>query len=130
MLSRSVHEIVWGLVFVAAAGLGTLAGILALAVRSVGFVSKTVAEAIEDVDPGPIDAMRAVGAGRLQILVFRAATVIGFFGAGGMGSCLRESVQRIESQQVAAIMFSIVAVVLVAEVLSTWARVRVARAVA
>ncbi len=61
-LSRSVHEIVWGLIFVAAVGLGALAGVLAMAVRSIGFISKTVAEAIEDVNPGPIEAMRAVGA--------------------------------------------------------------------
>jgi phosphonate transport system permease protein len=49
-LSRSVHEVVWGLVFVAAVGLGALAGVLAMAVRSIGFISKTVAEAIEDVN--------------------------------------------------------------------------------
>jgi len=67
-LSRSVHEVVWGLVFVAAVGLGALAGVLAMGIRSIGFISKTVAEAIEDVNPGPVEAMRAVGANRFQIL--------------------------------------------------------------
>ena len=69
-LSRSVHEIVWGLIFVSAVGLGALAGILAMAVRSVGFISKVIAEAIEDVHPGPIEAMRAAGANRLQVLLY------------------------------------------------------------
>jgi len=62
--------------------------------------------------------------------VFRAATVVGFFGAGGMGWYLRESVQRIASQDVAAIILSIIVVVVAAELLSAWLRGRVARAVA
>ena len=70
-LSRSVHEVVWGLVFVAAVGLGALAGILAMAVRSIGFISKSVAEAIEDVNKGPVEAMRAVGANRFQVLMLQ-----------------------------------------------------------
>ena len=69
-LSRSVHEIVWGLIFVSAVGLGALAGILAMGVRSVGFISKIVAEAIEDVQPGPIEAIRAVGGTKLQVLFY------------------------------------------------------------
>ena len=63
-------------------------------------------------------------------VTFRAATVVGFFGAGGMGWYLRESVQRIASQDVAAIILSIIVVVVAAELLSAWLRGRVARAVA
>ncbi len=96
--------------------------------------------------------MRAVGASHLQVfvfavlpqvrvawtgtsiytwdVVFRAATVVGFFGAGGMGWYLRESVQRIASQDVAAIILSIIVVVLAAELLSAWVRGRVSRAIA
>ena len=106
-MSRSVHEIVWGLIFVSAVGLGALAGILAMAVRSVGFISKTIAEAIEDVDPKPIEAIRAAGGTKFQILWFailpqiipvfvgnmifewdiniRRSTIIGLVGAGGLG---------------------------------------------
>jgi phosphonate transport system permease protein len=62
--------------------------------------------------------------------VFRAATVVGFFGAGGMGAFLREAVQRVESQQVAAIILSIVLIVIVAEFVSAWVRARIARAIA
>src|SRR5204862_4162749 len=69
-LSRSVHEIVWGLIFVSAVGLGALAGVLAMAVRSIGFISKTIAEAIEDVDPKPLEAIRAAGGTKFQILWF------------------------------------------------------------
>jgi phosphonate transport system permease protein len=63
-------------------------------------------------------------------VVFRAATVVGFFGAGGMGFFLRESVQRVESQQVAAILLSIILIVIVAELFSAWVRSRIARAIA
>lgn len=109
-MSRSVHEIVWGLIFVSAVGLGTLAGVLAMAVRSIGFISKTIAEAIEDVDPKPIEAIRAAGGTKFQILIFailpqivpvfvgnmifewdiniRRSTILGLVGAGGLGLVL------------------------------------------
>jgi phosphonate transport system permease protein len=63
-------------------------------------------------------------------VVFRAATVVGFFGAGGMGHYLRESVQRVESQEVAAIVLSIIVIVFVAEMLSAWIRSLISRATA
>jgi phosphonate transport system permease protein len=150
--ARSVHEMVWTIVLVAVVGFGMLAGTLALTVFCVGFAGKLLAEAVEAIDPGPVEAIRAAGGGELQVLlyavlpqvrvawasiaiytwdvVFRAATVVGFFGAGGMGTFLRESVQQLESQQVAAILLSIVAVVIAAEVLSAWARAQIARAAA
>ncbi len=109
-MSRSVHEIVWGLIFVSAVGLGALAGILAMAVRSVGFISKTIAEAIEDVDPKPLEAIRAAGGNKFQILWYailpqiipvfvgnmifewdiniRRSTILGLVGAGGLGLVL------------------------------------------
>ena len=113
-VSRSVHEIVWGLIFVSAVGLGALAGILAMAVRSVGFISKIIAEAIEDVQPGPIEAIRAVGGNQFQVLLYahpaadrtgrrwatmifewdiniRRSTIMGLVGAGGLGLVLLSS---------------------------------------
>ena len=150
--ARSVHEMVWTILLVGIFGFGMLAGTLALTLFCVGFAGKLFAEAVEAIDPGPVEAIRATGAGHLQVLlfavlpqvrvawagiavytwdaVFRAATIIGFFGAGGMGTFLRESVQRVESQQVAAIILSIVAVVVAAELLSSWARGRIADAAA
>ena len=143
-ISRSVHEIVWALLFVAAAGLGSLAGVLALAVRSVGFVSKTVAEAIEDVDPGPVEAMRAVGATRLQVLRYailpqvvpvvlgnlvfewdinvRRATIMGLVGAGGLGLALFRQMAASSSGGISAVVVVILALILVGEVASHHAR--------
>ncbi|NBU89710.1 MAG: hypothetical protein EBS16_10995, partial [Betaproteobacteria bacterium] len=63
-------------------------------------------------------------------VVFRASTVVGFFGAGGMGHYLRESVQTVKSRQVSAIILTIVAIVIVAELLSAWVRKRIAQAAA
>ena len=62
IITRSVHELVWAIIFVIAVGLGPLAGILALGIRGIGFVSKVVSEEIEAIDMGPVDAMRATGA--------------------------------------------------------------------
>jgi len=106
-LSRSVHEIVWGLIFVAAVGLGAFPGILAVAMRSIGFISKLTAEAIEDINPGQMEAIRATGANGFQVILYavipqilpvfvgntifqwdiniRRATIMGLVGAGGLG---------------------------------------------
>ena len=152
MACRSVHEMIWTIVLVAILGYGMLPGVLALTLFCVGFAGKLFAEAIEAIDAGPVEAMRAAGANRIQVfvfavlpqvrvvwtgtsiytwdVVFRAATVVGFFGAGGMGWYLRESVQRVDSRNVCAIILSIVAVVIVAELISAWVRNRVARAIA
>src|SRR5206468_12066692 len=133
-------------------GFGLLPGTLALTLYCIGFAGKLFSEAVEAVRPGPIEAMRATGANLFQVfifavlpqvrvawtgisiytwdVVFRAATVVGFFGAGGMGWYLRESVQQVESQQVAAILVSIIVVVIISELVSAWARKRVAAAIA
>jgi phosphonate transport system permease protein len=152
MACRSVHEMIWTIVLVAVVGFGMLPGTLAMTLFCIGFGGKLMTEAIESVRKGPIEAIRATGAGHLQTfvfavlpqvrvawagiaiytwdVVFRASTVVGFFGAGGMGHYLRESVQKVESRQVTAIILTIVAIVIVAELTSAWARARIARAVA
>ena len=106
-LIRALPELVWALVFVSAVGLGPLPGILALAVVTVGFMGKVFAEAIEVVDPRPVEGVAAHGARRLQVLGFailpqalpdllgstlyvldhnvRAAAILGLVGAGGIG---------------------------------------------
>jgi phosphonate transport system permease protein len=152
MASRSVHEMIWTIVLVAIVGFGMLPGTLAMTLFCIGFGGKLMTEAIEAVHKGPIEAIRATGAGPLQTfvyavlpqvrvawagiaiytwdVVFRASTVVGFFGAGGMGHYLRESVQKVASREVTAIILTIVAIVIVAELLSAWLRGRIARAVA
>jgi phosphonate transport system permease protein len=146
-LSRSVHEVVWGLVFVAAVGLGALAGVLAMAVRSIGFISKTVAEAIEDVNKGPVEAMRAVGANRFQVLMFgivpqvlpviignvifewdvniRRSTIMGLVGAGGLGLALHRQMASYNYGGIATVIFVILLLIVFGEVFSAWARRRV-----
>lgn len=152
MASRSVHEMIWTIVLVAVVGFGMLPGTLAMTLFCIGFGGKLMTEAIEAVRKGPIEAIRATGAGHLQTfvyavlpqvrvawagiaiytwdVVFRASTVVGFFGAGGIGHHLRESVQRVQSREVTAIILTIVSIVIVAELFSAWARGRIARAVA
>ena len=152
MACRSVHEMIWTIVLVAVVGFGMLPGTLAMTLFCIGFGGKLMSEAIEAIRKGPVEAIRATGAGHLQTfvfavlpqvrvawagiaiytwdVVFRASTVVGFFGAGGMGHYLRESVQKVESRQVCAIILTIVAIVIVAELLSAWARGRISRAVA
>ncbi len=67
--SRSVNTVVWGLIFVAIFGPGAMAGIWSIAARSIGFVGKLVAEAIEEIDRGTVEAIEATGASRLQVLL-------------------------------------------------------------
>jgi len=152
MACRSVHEMIWTIVLVAIVGFGMLPGTLAMTLFCIGFGGKLMSEAIESIRKGPVEAIRATGAGHLQTfvfavlpqvrvawagiaiytwdVVFRASTVVGFFGAGGMGHYLRESVQKVESREVSAIILTIVVIVIVAELLSAWARARIAKAVA
>ena len=146
-LSRSVHEVVWALVFVAAVGLGALAGVLAMAVRSIGFISKTVAEAIEDVKTGPIEAMRAVGANRFQVLMFaivpqvlpvmigniifewdvniRRSTIMGLVGAGGLGLALHRQMASYNYGGIATVIAVILLMIIFGEVVSHYARKKV-----
>jgi phosphonate transport system permease protein len=115
-----------------------------MAVRSVGFLSKTVAEAIEDVDQGPIEAMRAVGATRLQILFYsilpqvipvllgnivfewdvniRRSTVMGLVGAGGLGLVMYRQMAAYNYGGLSAVIVAILLLILLGEVGSHYAR--------
>lgn len=149
MAFRAVHEMIWAILFVTVLGFGMLAGVLALTFFCTGFAGKLFAEEIEAIDMGPVEAMRATGANLFQIMVFgvfpqvrvaftgigiytwdvafRAATVVGFVGAGGMGWYLKRNVLQIETERVAAILLSIIVLVLISEALSAIARNRVMR---
>jgi phosphonate transport system permease protein len=147
---RAIHETIWTILFVSILGFGMLAGVLALTVFCIGFAGKLFADEIEAIDKGPVEAIRATGANALQVFVFavfpqvrvaftgiaiytwdvafRAATVVGFFGGGGMGWYLKRNIQQLESERVGAIILSIIVLVLIAEGLSGQVRKRVARA--
>ena len=147
---RAVHEMIWAILFVTILGFGMLAGVLALTMFCTGFAGKLFAEEIEAIDKGQVEAMRATGANQLQVMVygvlpqvrvaftgiaiytwdvaFRAATVVGFFGAGGMGWYLKRNVLQVETHRTAAILLSIIVLVVISEIVSAWARNRVAKA--
>jgi phosphonate transport system permease protein len=134
---RSVPEIILGILFVAAVGFGALPGVLALALHSTGMVAKFFAEAIEHVDPKPLEAAQAAGASPLQVVThavlpqvlpqladitiyrweyhFRASAVLGIVGAGGIGFELMAALRLIQYDQVAAILLSILACVMVVD---------------
>lgn len=125
-LLRSVPELIMGILFVAAVGFGALPGVLALGLHSVGMIAKFYAEALEQVDPGPVEAVRAVGATPFQVIWhgmlpqvlpalanvtvyrweyhFRASTVLGMVGAGGIGFELISSLRIMQYREVAAIL--------------------------
>ena len=147
---RSVHEMIWAIIFVTILGFGMLAGVLALMMFSVGFAGKLFSEEIEAIDMGEVEAIRAMGGSHLQVFVygvfpqvrtaftgiaiytwdvsFRAATVVGFVGAGGMGWYLKRNVMQIETHRTAAILLSIIVLVVISEFISAWARIRVSKA--
>lgn len=137
---RSVPELIMGIIFVAAVGFGALPGVLALGLHSIGMVGKFFAEAIEHVDEAPVEAARASGASPMQVLVhavlpqvlpqfadtavyrweynFRASTVMGMVGAGGIGFELMGSLRIMQYQEVSAILLVILVMVTIVDGLS------------
>ncbi|MEN0062551.1 MAG: phosphonate ABC transporter, permease protein PhnE [Myxococcota bacterium] len=145
--SRSVNSLVWALLLVAIVGPGTLAGLLAIGLRSIGFVAKLTAEAIEEVDPRPVEALTATGSEAIvvwrwaigpQILPsfiatalfrweinIRESTVLGFVGAGGLGLELNSAMQALEWEKVSTILIVILLTVLGSEGLAARLRARI-----
>ncbi len=138
VVSRSVDSLVWALVFIIVVGPGSLAGALAVGVRSLGFVSKLFAEGIEEIDRGQVEAVTATGAGRLHVLLYgivpqirpifagvavfrwdiniRESTVLGIVGAGGIGFVLNTAILGLEWARVGLILLVILGVVALSEV--------------
>ncbi|MCF7203282.1 PhnE/PtxC family ABC transporter permease [Pseudomonas oligotrophica] len=145
---RSVPEIVWALLFVRAAGLGPTAGVLAIAITYAGMLGKVYAEIFESVDPGPARALLGAGATRLQAFAYgvlpqaagemlsytvyrwecaiRASVVMGFVGAGGLGQQMDLSMRMFAGGEVASMLLTFLALVLLADLLSRLLRGRYA----
>ncbi len=145
--SRSVNSLVWALLFVAVFGPGALAGTICIAFRSVGFVGKLFAEALEEANPGPIEALTASGAPWISIFLkgywpqvspafwgiflfrwdinVRESAVIGLVGAGGIGMVLDTALNLFYWDRVSVILLSIFTVVILAEFLVTSIRKRI-----
>ncbi len=141
---RAINEIVFALLFVVAVGLGPLAGVLAVAVHNIGIIAKLFSEAVEAIDPRPVEGIRATGATRLQEVIFgvvpqvmplwssytlyrfetnvRSATVLGIVGAGGIGHSLYENIRSFHYSETAAIVIIVVATVMLIDLVS--ARIR------
>lgn len=141
IITRSLHAIVLGVLFVKAVGFGAFAGILTLIVTTVGFVGKLIAEDVEEIDFGQIEALRSTGAGYFSILAYavfpqikprligltlyqfdinlRASTVIGLVGAGGIGNTLNSAFGRYDYGTASAIILVMIAVILVVETISS-----------
>lgn len=142
--ARSFHPVIVAIVFVKAVGFGALAGICALVVATVGFVGKLFAEAIEEISLKQVEAVRATGAPFMNVIVYgvmpqvfgrfigfatysldsnlRNSTMVGIVGAGGIGGTLFSAFQRFDYDFVAAILLSIIAMIMAGEVLATWVR--------
>lgn len=140
VVSRSVNTLVWALLLVAVVGPGALAGVLAIGLRSIGFVGKLVYEAVEETDRAPVEAIAATGAGRAQVVAWgiapqvlpafagasvfrwdvniREATVLGLVGAGGIGLELDACVSSLQWSRASVILLAILALVLASEWLS------------
>lgn len=141
---RSIPELIMGIIFVAAVGFGALPGVLALGLHSIGMVAKFFAEAIEHADQAPVEAARAAGSSPLQVIFhgifpqvlpqmsdtalyrweynFRASTVMGMVGAGGIGFELMGSLRIMQYQEVSAILILILAMVTLVDAFSSFLR--------
>lgn len=146
-VSRTIPDLIWGLIFVVAVGLGPQAGVLAITVDVMGFCGRFFAEAIEDLDPARIEGLRAVGASRLGVLgggvlpgclpsfvttsMFalessaRSSVVLGLVGAGGIGIELATSMTLLRYDEALTIIVAILGVVIVFERVSAAIRRRV-----
>src|SRR6185503_14193237 len=143
-LFRSLHPVIVAILFVKAVGFGALAGVLALIVASLGFLSKLIAEAVEEMSMKQVEAVRATGASFLAVVVMgvvpqvlprvigfcayqldsnlRNSALVGLVGGGGIGATLFTAFQRFDYDFVLTIVLAIIAIVMVGEILSGFMR--------
>ncbi len=146
-LFRTVPDLVWAIVFVITVGLGPAAGVLALMIDTIGFAGRFFAEAMEETEKGPREALAAMGARQSGIIfssvipqavpsmintslfslekATRGSVVLGLVGAGGIGIELKVSLELFDYDQAATIIIAIFLLVLIVERASTWVRSRV-----
>ena len=144
ILSRTFHEIIIAIFFVKIFGFGPLAGVLTLIVASTSFISKMIAEDVENMTPGQLEAIRATGASFPKLLIYcispntlprflgvsiyrldaniRHSTVVGIVGAGGIGQVLAATFSRYDYDFSLAILIAIVSLVFLGEFFSSWVR--------
>lgn len=140
VIARTFHPVIIAILFVKAVGFGTLAGVLALTVASIGFVSKLVADAVEETSMKQIEAVRATGAPFLGVIVMglfpqvlprfigftayeldsnlRNSALVGIVGGGGIGATLFTAFQRFDYDFVLTIVLTIITLVMIGEIIS------------
>lgn len=145
--SRSINSLIWALMLVTIIGPGVFAGVIAIGLRSIGFIAKLLYEAIEEIDPVQVEAITAAGASPAQTLSFgifpqilpalagisvyrwdiniRESTVLGLVGAGGIGLQLEASISTLAWTQVSLILL----VILFTVIISEWVSARVRHAI-
>jgi len=145
--TRSINSLIWALLLIAIIGPGVFAGVIAIAIRSIGFCAKLLYEAIEEIDHTQVEAISATGASRWQVMAYgivpqilpafagiavfrwdiniRESTVLGLVGAGGIGLQLSASLNVLAWPQVSLILL----VILVAVVISEWVSAKVRGAI-
>ena len=145
-LIRSIPDLVVALIFINAVGLGAFAGVMALAFNTGGVLAKLFAEAVESIDKGPVEGVRATGAVKLAEVIWgvipqvaplwtsyalyrfesssRSATVLGLIGAGGVGQVLLDSINGFQYDQTGCIVLVIVVAVSLIDLLSQIIRTR------
>jgi phosphonate transport system permease protein len=141
---RSIEVVIWAVIFAATVGLGPFAGMLALVVHSIASLGKLYSEAIESIDPGPVEALTATGANRLQVIMFavvpqfipqflsftmyrwdinvRMSTVIGIVGGGGIGFILIQYINLLRWPQAGTAIWIIAIVVILMDWISSVVR--------
>lgn len=141
---RAINEMVFAMLFIVAVGLGPFAGVLALWIHTTGVLAKLFAEAVEAIDPRPVEGIRATGANALEEILYgvipqvlplwisytlyrfesnvRSASVLGIVGAGGIGVILHEVIRGFEYAQTAAVLLIIIVSVTLIDLVS--ARIR------
>lgn len=142
--ARAINEMIFAMLFIAAVGLGPFAGVLALFVHTLGILAKLFAEAVEAIDPQPVEGIRATGAHSLEEVVYgvipqviplwisyalyrfesnvRSASVVGMVGAGGIGMLLWEAIRSFDYSRTAAMLLIVIAAVSLLDVLSALVR--------
>ena len=135
--SRSINSLIWALMLVTIIGPGVVAGIIAIALRSIGFCAKLLYEAIEEIDESQVEAIKATGASGAQVTTYgivpqvlpafagisvfrwdiniRESTVLGLVGAGGIGLELNAAITQLYWTQVSLILLVIIGTVIVSE---------------
>lgn len=139
--SRAINDLVFAVLFVAVVGLGPLPGVLAIFVHNLGIISKLFSEAVEAVDPRPVEGIRMTGATRLQEVLYgvvpqviplwssfslyrfetnvRSATVLGIVGAGGIGFTFNEAFKGFRFEEASAIIIVMVLTVSIIDMISS-----------